>query len=111
MLRKVEKNFTAYGKLNQASSSTTKSEPKKNIFNVTSSENKMMTFLVDFMKMMGAIFLKKHKPSNNKIKLCKTRYSIWKGKPIKIYFNLEGEVVRTVLDNLNMIENKRFPTP
>jgi hypothetical protein len=71
----------------------------------------MMTFLVDVMKMMGAIFLNKHKPSNNKIKLCKTRYSIWKGKPIKIDFNLEGEVVGIDLDNLNMIKNKRFPTP
>jgi hypothetical protein len=71
----------------------------------------MTTFLVDVMRMMGAIFLNNHKPSNNKIKLCKTRYSIWKGKPIKIDFNLEGEVVGIDLEKLNMIKNKRFPTP
>ena len=71
----------------------------------------MTTFLADVMKMMRAIFLNKDKPSNNKIKLCKTRYSIWKGKPIKIDFNLEGELVRIDLDKLNMIKNKRFPTP
>jgi hypothetical protein len=71
----------------------------------------MMTFLVDVMKMMGSIFLNKHKPSNNKINLCKTRYSIWKGKPIKRDFNLEGEVVGIDLDNLNMIKKKSFPSP
>jgi hypothetical protein len=56
---KVEKNFTTSINLNQANSSRTKSEPKKNIVNVTSSENEMLTFLVDAMKMMEANFSRK----------------------------------------------------
>jgi len=55
---KVEGNLTASGRLNQASSSRTKSEPKKNIINTTSSQNEMLIFLADAMKRMKANFAK-----------------------------------------------------
>jgi hypothetical protein len=41
----------------------------------------MMTFLVDVMKMMGAIFLNKHKPSNNKSSYAKQDTPFGKASP------------------------------